>query len=90
MVHQLANNSTRLLRAMAKDVLIKIGEFIFFVDFVVLEIEVIVCPENEKLIILGHPFLDTCNSLITCKFGKMKLTFRNMTIELNVFYKYDP
>jgi len=37
MALELANHSTKLPRGMVKDVLIKVGEFIFSVDFVVLE-----------------------------------------------------
>jgi len=37
MVLQLADRSTRIPRRMVDDVLIKVGEFIFLVDFVVLE-----------------------------------------------------
>jgi len=41
--------------------------------------------ENEISIILGQPFLATFNALINCRDWKMKLTLRNMTMELNVF-----
>jgi len=68
-----------------EDVLVKVGDFIYPVDFVVLETEVVVSPENEIPVILGRPFLATCNALINCKDGKMKLTFGNMTMEVNVF-----
>ena len=51
----------------------------------VLETEVVVSPENTISVILGLPFLATCNALINCKDGKMKLTFGNMTMEVNVF-----
>ncbi|XP_075500108.1 uncharacterized protein LOC142538692 [Primulina tabacum] len=36
-------------------------------------------------LILGRPFLVTSNALINCRNGIMKLSFRNMTLELNVF-----
>ena len=51
----------------------------------VLEIEVVVSPENEISVFLDRPFLATCNALINCKDGKMKLTFGNITMEVNVF-----
>jgi len=44
-----------------------------------------VCPKNEISVILRRSFLGTSNVLINCNDGKMKLTFGNMTIELNVF-----
>ena len=34
-------------------------------------------------VILGRSFLDTANALINCKNGLMKLTFGNMTLEVN-------
>ena len=55
---------TRLPRGMVEGVLIKVGEFIFPVDFVVLKTEGVLCTENEILIILGRPFLATSNALI--------------------------
>ncbi|XP_073137227.1 uncharacterized protein [Henckelia pumila] len=36
-------------------------------------------------VILGRPFLATSNALINCRNGIMKLSFENMTLELNVF-----
>jgi hypothetical protein len=39
-------------------------------------------------IILGCPFLATSNALINCRNGVMKLSFGNMTLEMNVFNIY--
>ena len=85
MVLQLVDRSTRVPRGLIEDVLVKVGDFIYLVDFVVLETEVMVSPENEIPVILGRPFLATCNAIINCKDGKMKLTFGHMTMEVNVF-----
>jgi len=35
--------------------------------------------------ILGRPFLATSNALINCHSGLMKLMFRNMTVDLDIF-----
>ena len=73
------------------DVLIKVGEFTFPFDFVMLEVEVLVSPKNEIPVILGQLFLATSNALISYRDKKMKrdekmkLTFRNVTMKLNVF-----
>ena len=85
MMLQLADRSIKLPRGLVEDVLVRVGEFIYPVDFVVLETEIVVSPENEIPIIFGRLFLATCNALINCKDGKMKLTFGNMTMEVNVF-----
>lgn len=70
---------------MVANVLIKICEFIFLVDFIALEIKLIPNLHNQILIILGKLFLETFNALIDCKSGVMKLSFRNMTMTLNIF-----
>ncbi|KAF5454845.1 hypothetical protein F2P56_024479 [Juglans regia] len=36
-------------------------------------------------VILGRPFIATSNALINCQSRVLKLTFRNMTLEMNVF-----
>uniref|UniRef100_A0A2N9FT19 Retrotransposon gag domain-containing protein n=1 Tax=Fagus sylvatica TaxID=28930 RepID=A0A2N9FT19_FAGSY len=36
-------------------------------------------------VILGRPFLATSNALINCRSGVLKLSFGNMTVELNIF-----
>ena len=44
-------------------------------------------------IILGRSFLAASNSLINCRNGGMKITFGDMTLELNIFNygkKLDP
>ena len=47
MVFQLAEHSIRHPRGMVEDVLIKVGEFIFSVDFIILETKVVMSPENR-------------------------------------------
>ena len=53
-------------------------------NFVVLKTVGVMSIENEIPAILDCPFLATLNALITCTDGKLKLTFGNMTMELNV------
>ena len=66
--------------------LIKVGDFVFPIDFIVLETELVKNPKNQIPIILGRPFLATSNALINCRSRLMKLTFGNMTIDLNIFH----
>jgi len=73
MILQLDNRSTRTPRGVVEDVLIKVGEFMCFVDFVVLETESIGNPEAQIPVILARPFLATSNALINCRNGMMKL-----------------
>jgi hypothetical protein len=41
---------------------------------------------SEIPVILGGPFLATANALINCRSGVMKISFGNMTVELNIFH----
>ena len=66
-----------------EDVLIKVGEFIYPVDFMVLNTERVPNTESYILVILGCPFLTTSNALIDCMKGMMEMSFGNMTLDLN-------
>ena len=70
---------------MVEDVLIKVRNFIFPVDFIILETEPVSNPKGHIPVILGRPFLATANTEINCRNGLMKLSFGNMTIDLNIF-----
>jgi len=85
MILQLADRSTTTLRGVIEDVLIKAGEFIFPVDFIIMETESVTNPEAQIPVILSRSFLTTSNALINCKNGMMKLPFGNMTVDLNIF-----
>jgi len=69
MVLQLVNYSTKLSGGMVEDVLVKVQEFIFPVDFAVLETEVVLSPKIEIPVILSPPFLATSNTLINYRDG---------------------
>ena len=70
---------------MVEDVLIKVKNFYYPVDFIILDIEPILLLIANIPIILGRPFLATANALINCRNGRMKITFGSMTTELNHF-----
>ena len=67
------------------DVLIRVGEFIYPVDFIVLETQPVSNLRAQTPVILGRSFLATANAIINCKNESMRLTFRDMTREVNVF-----
>jgi len=54
------------------------------VDFIVLDTQPVEAC-NSFLFILGRLFLATSNALINCRNGLMKLSFGNMTLEMNIF-----
>jgi hypothetical protein len=66
------------------DVLEKVENFYYPVNFIILDIEPTLHPSVNIPIILGRPFLATANTLINCRNGRMKITFDSMTIELNI------
>jgi hypothetical protein len=68
-----------------EDVLVKVENFSYPVDFIILDIEPTLHPSANIPIILGRPFLATANALINCRNGRMKITFGSMTTELNHF-----
>ena len=49
--------------------LIRMGEFIYPVDFVVLETGKVSNFASQVPVILGRPFLVTSNALINCRIG---------------------
>jgi len=85
MVIQLADRSTRVPRGIVEDVLTRVGEFIYSVDFVVIETEKVSNLASQVPMILGQPFLATANAFINCRNGMKRLSFDNMTVELNIF-----
>ena len=70
MTLQMADKSLAQLEGIFEDVLIKVGKFIFPVDFVVIDIE----EDKQVLLLLGRPFLTTGAALIDVK--KQELTLR--------------
>ena len=81
---QLADRSVKTPHGIIEDVLVKVDEFYFPVDFLVLDME----SSNhigQIPIILGRPFLATANACINCRTGVMDVSFGNKKMRLNVF-----
>ena len=82
---QLADRSIRVPKGVVEDVLVRVGEFQYLVDFIVLDI----CPGLEVFdktpIILGRPFLATSNAIMDCNTGKVQLSAGAKKIEVGVF-----
>ena len=71
---QLANRSVKMPHGLIKDVLVRVNQCYFSVDFLVFDME----PSqklNLNFIILGRPFLATANVNINCKIGAMDISF---------------
>ena len=83
-VLQLADRSMAKPRGFIEDVLVQVDKFYYPVDFVVLDLKG-AKPGKGSDLILGRPFLATCNAIINCRDRQLKLSFGNMKIELNIF-----
>ena len=66
---QMANRSMAKLEGILEDVLVKVGEFIFPIDFVVIDIK----EDKQIPLLLGRPFLATGATLIDVKKGELTL-----------------
>ena len=65
MTLQMVERTLAHLEGILEDVLIKVGKFVFLVDFVVINIE----EEKQVPVLLGRPFLATEATLIDVKKG---------------------
>ena len=74
---QMVDKSMTQLKGILEDVLIKVGKFIFPIDFVVIDIE----EDKQIPLLLGIPFLTTREALIDVK--KEELTLRVGTEEVH-------
>ena len=63
-----------------EDVLIKVGKFIFPVDFAVIDIE----QDKQVLLLLGCPFLATGATLIDVRKGELTLRMGDEEVHFNV------
>ena len=63
-----------------EDVLIKVGKFIFLIDFLVIDIE-----EDEQVpLLLGRPFLATGATLIDVNKGELTLRVGDEVVHFNL------
>ena len=80
MTLRMADKKLAQPKGILEDVLIKVGKFIFLVDFVV-----IVIKEDKKVpLLLGRPFLGTGAALIDLKKGELILMDGDETIHFNL------
>ena len=82
----LKDRLVKIPKRIVEDVLVKINNFYYLMDFMVLYTEPMAESTHQVPIILGKPFLTTANAIINCRNGVMQLTFGNMTLELNIFH----
>ncbi|CAN6453712.1 unnamed protein product [Victoria cruziana] len=85
MTIQMVDRSVKAPRGVLEDVLLKIEDFLFPVDFVILDMEG-VNAKNQTPIILGKLFLATANACINCRTGVLEISFGDRKLRLNIFH----
>ena len=77
----MADRTIKHPRGVVEEVLIKVGKFIFHVDFLVLDMQ----EDANVPIILGRPFLATGRALIDVQKGELKLRIQEEEETFKVF-----
>ena len=80
MTLQMADRTLAHPEGILEDVLIKVGKFIFPVDFVVIDIK----EDQQVPLLLGRPFLATRASLIDVKKGELTLRIGEEAVHFNL------
>ncbi|XP_073137859.1 uncharacterized protein [Henckelia pumila] len=78
---KLADRSIKHPKGIVENVLLKVDEFIFPVDFVVLDMD----DDRETPLILGRPFLATSRALIDFQNGELILRLNEKQVVFNMF-----
>ena len=77
---QMADISMAQPKGVLEDVLVKVGKFIFPVDFVIMKME----EDNQVPLQLGRPFLATGAALIDVQKGELTLRVWNEAVHFNL------
>ena len=77
---QMADRSMAQPEGILKDVLVKVGKFIFPVDFVIMKIE----EDTQVPLLLGRPFLAIGAALIDVQKGELTLRVGNEAVHFNI------
>ena len=80
MTLSMADRTMAQLEGVLEDVLIKVGKFIFPVDFIVMDME----EDTQVPLLLGRPFLGIGAALIDVKKGELTLRVREEAVHFNL------
>lgn len=80
----MVDQSVKILTGIFKDVLFKVEDFIFPIDFILLGMKG-VHVQHQTLIILFRPFIVMVNVCIKCHVRIMNISFGNKNVHLNMF-----
>ena len=76
----MADRSTAQPKGVLEDVLIKVGKFIFPMDFVIMKME----EDTQVPLLLGRPFLATGAALIDVQKGELTLRVGHEAVHFNL------
>ena len=77
---QMADRSMAQPEGVLEDVLVKVGKFIFSMDFVVIKME----EDTQVPLLLGRPFLATGAALIDVQKGELTLRVGDEAVQFNL------
>ncbi|XP_057947907.1 uncharacterized protein LOC131143644 [Malania oleifera] len=83
-----SNQSVKRPWIVKEDALVKVNEFYYPIDFIVLDMKPSDPTKDPIPILLEQPFLVMANACIQCKTGIMNFSLGNMQLWLNVFYAF--
>ncbi|XP_058185887.1 uncharacterized protein LOC131303112 [Rhododendron vialii] len=83
---QLADRSIQVPKGMVEDVFVQVDQFVYLVDFVVLDTCPVPAAQASVPIILKRPFLATSDAVIHCRDGRLNMSFGNMKMQVNMFH----
>ncbi|KAL4321613.1 hypothetical protein AHAS_Ahas14G0128000 [Arachis hypogaea] len=78
---QMADKSLKIPNGVVENLLVKVGEFIFSADFIILDME----EEGHNSIIFERPFLATARVIIDVEKGEITLRVHDKKMIINVF-----
>ncbi|KHN31078.1 hypothetical protein glysoja_045911, partial [Glycine soja] len=81
MTLQLADRSITRLYGVVEDVLVKVWQFTFLADFVIMDIE----EDAEIPLILGRPFMLTANCVVDMGKGNLEMGINDHKITFDLF-----
>ncbi|XP_073119714.1 uncharacterized protein [Henckelia pumila] len=81
-VIQMTDRSTIYPMGVIEDVLMQVGNLVFFADFYVLDMQ---NNDLKSPILLGRPFLKTSNSIIDVNNGTLTMKFDGKIVKFNIF-----
>ena len=72
--------------------LVNVHKFLFPLDHIILNTQLVTNLISQILAILGRPFFATSKAIIQCRSGQLELTFGNFMVTLSMFHdgNYQP